>query len=407
MKKLNIGIIREGKIPSDSRAPLSPQQCRQLLDQHSQIAIFVQPSPHRCYADDEYSSIGIPMQDDLSHCDILMGVKEVPVDQLLPEKKYLFFSHTIKEQPYNQKLMWALLDKGIQMIDYECLVDDQYKRILGFGHFAGVVGAHNGLLAYGRKTATFDLKPAYLCKDFAEIKQHYAQLQLPPIKIVLTGNGRVSTGAKEVLDILQIQEVSPHDFLHQEYPHPVYTQLVSKDLYRHCSTNKYDRNDFHAHPDQYRSSFAPYTRVTDLMMNGVYWAADCPPFFTKDEMKAADFCIKVIADISCDIEGSIPATLRATRIGDPVMGYNPHTEQEEAPYQAHTIDIMAVDNLPNELPRDATEQFGAALSRYIIPELLQPNSTVIDRATITLQGKLHGRFQYLEHYAAKPTYHIS
>ena len=278
---------------------------------------------------------------------------------------------------------------------------------MGFGHFAGVVGAHNGLLAYGRKTATFDLKPAYLCKDFAEIKQHYAQLQLPPIKIVLTGNGRVSTGAKEVLDILQIQEVSPHDFLHQEYPHPVYTQLVSKDLYRHCSTNKYDRNDFHAHPDQYRSSFAPYTRVTDLMMNGVYWAADCPPFFTKDEMKAADFCIKVIADISCDIEGSIPATLRATRIGDPVMGYNPHTEQEEAPYQAHTIDIMAVDNLPNELPRDATEQFGAALSRYIIPELLQPNSTVIDRATITLQGKLHGRFQYLEHYAAKPTYHIS
>lgn len=398
--KLKIGVIREGKAHPDSRTPLTPKQCRLLLDTYSnQLNLVVQKSPVRCFSDEEYENEQITLVQEVDDCDILMGVKEVPTQQLIGFKKYLFFSHTIKEQPHNKKLIQALLAKHVQMIDYECLTYANGKRILGFGHFAGVVGAHNGLLAYGKRTGLFDLKPAYLCKDFDEIKQAYTKLQLPAIKIVLTGNGRVSMGAKEVLDILGIKEVSPNDYLTQTYPYAVYTQLLSEHLYRHKHTHTYNRNDFHLHPANYECIFEPYTHVTDLMMNGVYWAADAPVFFTKAQMRQANFKIRTIADISCDVEGSIPATLRATHIGDAVMGYNPLTEQEDEPYQSHVIDIMAVDNLPNELPRDASEQFGNALIQYVIPELLKPNSDIIDRATITQNGVLHGKFTYLENYA--------
>lgn len=402
MTYLKIGIIAEGKVPTDSRVPLSPQQCRQLLDHYpQQIQLVVQPSKLRCFSDAEYEQYGISLSHHLNDCDVLMGVKEVPIEQLIPNKKYLFFSHTIKEQPYNRRLLQTLLAKHIQMIDYECLTYPNGKRILGFGHFAGVVGAHNGLLAYGKRTGAFTLKPAYLCRDFDEIKQAYAQLQLPNMRIVLTGNGRVSQGAKEVLDLLHIPQVSPADYLSQSYDTAVYTQLLSADLYANRQTGDYDRADFHQNPAHYRSIFAPYTTCTDLMLNGVYWANEAPRFFSLSDMQSERFAIHTIADISCDVEGSIPATLRATHIGDDaLMGYNPHTRQEEAPYQAHTIDIMAVDNLPNELPRDASERFGNDLLQHVIPQLLLPNSDIIDRASITQNGTLHGRFTYLHDYAS-------
>lgn len=400
MNKLKIGIICEGKTPPDSRVPLTPKQCRFLLDTYgNKLDLVVQKSSTRCFTNNEYSTQQITLVDEVADCDILMGVKEVPIQQLIAFKKYLFFSHTIKEQPHNKKLIQTLLAKHIQMVDYECLTYPNGKRILGFGHFAGVVGAHNGLLAYGKRTGAFELKPAYLCKDFDEIKQAYAKLQMPAIKIVLTGNGRVSMGAKEVLDVLGIKEVSPSDYLSQTYPYAVYTQLVSEHLYRHKQTNTYNRNDFHQHPENYNCIFEPYTHITDLMMNGVYWAANAPVFFTKAQMREPNFKIKTIADISCDVEGSIPATLRSTHIGNAVMGYNPITEQEAQPYQQHIIDIMAVDNLPNELPRDASEQFGTALIAHVIPELLKPNSDIIDRASITQNGALHGKFIYLQNYA--------
>lgn len=399
MNPLKIGIIREGKTPPDSRVPFSPKQCRTLLEQFPAIEIYVAPSPSRCFSDNEYRAAGITLKDDLSDCDVLMGVKEVPVSQLIENKKYLFFSHTIKKQPHNQKLLQALLKKNIQMIDYECLVYDNGSRILGFGHFAGIVGAHNGLLAYGQKTGLFSLKPAYQSVDYAEIKTAYSRLKLPPLRIALSGTGRVSQGAKEVLDTLQIKQISPADYLTQSYQEPVYTMLTSADLYCPKDYNRpYNRQEFHEHPALYKCLFAPFAAKTDLFINGVYWSPEAPVFFSKEEMAAPDFAVKVIADITCDIDGSVPATTRATSIANPVMGYNPNTQQEEPPYQAHTIDIMAVDNLPNELPRDASEMFGNALINNVIPELLSSQSVVINRASITHNGQLTPRFEYLHDY---------
>lgn len=400
MKQLRLGIIKEEKTPPDSRVPFSPQKCRDLLAQYPTLSLFVAPSPHRCFSDDEYRAAGITLKEDLSDCDVLMGVKEVPTYKLIPNKRYFFFSHTIKKQAYNRPLLQALLDNGIEMLDYECLTYENETRILGFGHFAGIVGAHNGLLMYGEKTNTFTLKPAHKSRDYNEIKQSYAALKLPAMRIALTGTGRVSQGAKEVLDFLKIKQLSPAEYLsHQTSHEPIYVQLTSADLYsRKNDKNEdyYDRLDFHHHPEKYHSLFAPYTRVTDLMINGIYWSPEAPLFFSKNDMRQPDFSIKAIADITCDINGSIPANTRATLIGDAVMGYNPQTEQEEKPYQAHTIDIMSVDNLPNELPRDASEMFGDALIKNVIPELFKPQSNILERAAITKNGSLTPHFHYLQ-----------
>lgn len=402
MNRFRLGIIKEEKVPADSRVPFSPRQCKALLVQFPELEIYVAPSSVRCFSDDEYRAQHITLSDDLSHCDVLMGVKEVPIAQLMPHKCYFFFSHTLKGQAQNQPLLRAIVDKGIEMKDYECLVDDNEKRVLGFGRFAGIVGAHNGLLMYGHKTNTFSLPPAHQCKDYDAIKTIYRTLSLPPMRIVLTGTGRVSQGAKEVLDVLGIPQLSPAEYLLNEpTDQPVYTLLQSADLYRRSfngNDNYYDRLDFHHHPDQYRCIFEPYTHITDLMLNGVFWHPQAPPFFSKADMRSPDFRIRAIADISCDISGSIPATNRATVIGNAVMGYNPYTEQEEAPYQAHTIDIMSIDNLPNELPRDASEMFGDALTQYVVPEFFKPQSAILDRATICKNSKLTPRFEYLHNY---------
>lgn len=401
VNKTLIGIIREEKNPPDNRTALTPQQCRQLQQLYPNVEVYVQPSELRCYTNAEYLDAGIPLTEDMSQCHILFGVKEVPKHKLLPDKQYLFFSHTIKKQPYNQSLLQTVLQKNIQLIDYECLRFANGKRIIGFGRFAGIVGAHNGLQAYGKKTGAFTLPAAHNCKDFETIKQIYQTLQLPPLKIVLTGAGRVAMGAKEVLDILHIEAVSPQQYLNNAFTHPVYVHLQNSDLYRHESRHDYERHDFYRHPQHYYCPFMPFAQQTDLLINGIYWNPQAPVLFTKENMKQSSFRIKVIADISCDINGSVPATLRATQIGNPVLGYNPHTELEEAPYQPHTIDIMSIDNLPNELPRDASATFGQILIEQVIPELLQPESVIIQHASITQNGSLTPHFQYLHDYVTQ------
>ncbi len=402
MSKVKIGIIREEKNPPDSRVPLPPAQCRKLLDQYGDdLAIFVEPSPNRCFKDEEYEALGIPMKSDLSDCDILMGVKEVPKPKLIADKKYLFFSHTIKKQPYNRTLLQKIISQNIQLIDYECLRYENGKRILGFGHFAGIVGAHNGLLAYGKKHGLFDLIPAHEATDYAELKEVYKSLQLPAIKIVITGGGRVALGAKEVVDVLGIKEVSPKELLENNYEEAVYAMMDTDCLYAPKDGSEFIKKDFFADPTPYKSTFGPYTKVVDLMMNGIYWNPAAPLFFTKEDMQADDFKIRVIADITCDIEGSIPATLRATVIGDPTMGYDPTTMQEVAPYQAHTIDIMSVDNLPNELPRDASTKFGEDLIRDVIPAFFEAENAIIEGASITKAGDLYGKYEYLRDYVAQ------
>lgn len=393
---MKIGIIREGKVPPDTRVPLNPQQCAHLRSEYG-LDVVVQSSPLRIFKDEEYEAQGVPIVEYIGDCDLLLGVKEVPIDQLIPGKTYSFFSHTHKEQVYNRPLLKAILDKHIHLIDYEVMTDKLGRRIIAFGYFAGVVGAHNGFWTYAQRTGAFTLPRMKELYNYAEAKELYAKLELPPIKIALTGTGRVSTGAAQVLEDMGIRQVSPIDFRTQQYNEPVYVQLVSRDYLRHKDGDPFDKLHFYQHPEQYVSAFEPYAEVADLMLNGIYWDNRAPAFFSQEEMASSSFNIKVIADITCDIApvSSIPSTLRASTIADPVFGFDPQTGEEATPYQDGIIDMMTIDNLPSELPRDASTAFGKMYTEQVLPHILAPNSAMIERATIARHGRLGPQFGYL------------
>ncbi|MEL6945512.1 MAG: NAD(P)-dependent oxidoreductase [Bacteroidota bacterium] len=356
------------------------------------------PSENRILGDEEYEKQKVSLSGDMENCEVLMGVKEVPIDSLIPNKTYFFFSHTIKEQIYNRKLLQAILAKNIRLLDYEVLTDEKGRRLIAFGRFAGMVGAHNGLWTYGKRTGAFELKRMKNHKDYAEAQAFYKTVQFPPIKIVLTGTGRVGKGAAEVLDDMGIKKVSPADFLSQDFKQAVYTQLVCEDYAQRKDGSVFNKKDFYEHPEWFESKFAPYTQVSDLMVNGIYWDNNAPAFFTKEEMKNNDFKIKVIADVTCDIApvSSIPSTLFASTIADPVFGYDPQEEAEAKAFQSNCIDMMTIDNLPNELPRDASQSFGNQFIEFILPELLKEESKILERATVAENGQLGKHFQYLE-----------
>lgn len=399
---IRIGIIRETKIPSDNRTPFSPKQCNEIKQQYPDVEFYVQPSPGRCFTDTEYQQQGITVQEDLGNCDLLFGIKEPSIDTIIPGKTYLVFSHTKKKQAHNRKLMHALIEKKIRLIDYECLTHDDGHRIVGFGYWAGVVGAHNGLLAYGRKTGIFSLKPVYECKNFLELKESYEGFVVPNIKIALTGSGRVSTGVLDILNYLDITEVSPADYLNKTFNYPVFTQLKGKDLYARKDDGSYDRDDFHSHPEHYHCLFKPYTLQTDILMNGVYWDKKIPRLFELEDIQQPGFKLTVISDITCDENGSVPCNFGSSSIADPVYGVDKQSLTRCSPYlpAEQTIDIMAVDNLPNELPRDASKYFGGFLMSYVLPDLVhQQQSGVITRATICEAGKLTTAYEYLADYA--------
>lgn len=396
---MKIGIIREGKVPPDSRVPLTPEQCAEVAREFP-VDIVVEPFPGRCYPDERYLRTGIRLAEDLSGQDILLGVKEVPVSQLIPGKTYFFFSHTIKEQPYNRNLLRAILEKNIRLVDYEVLTDEQGKRLIAFGRFAGMVGAHNAILAYGRRTGAFRLKRMKDCLDYAEAKMTYREMHWPAMKVVLTGSGRVSSGAAAVLEDMGIRRVSPEEFLAAEFSEAVFTQLDCLHYAARKDGGPFTKEEFYRHPEQFNSAFQPYYQTAGLMINGIFWNKKAPAFFTREEMCRPDFRIQVIGDVTCDIApvSSIPSTLRASTIENPVYGYDPATGAETAPYQASSVDVMAIDNLPNELPRDASKAFGAQFIQHIIPELLKERSEMIERATIAENGRLGRHFQYLEGY---------
>lgn len=397
MKK--IGLIREGKIPADNRVALTPAQCKWILKNSSDIQIVVQNSPGRCFSDREYQLAGVEITEDLSDCDILFGIKEVPVAQLIPGKTYLFFSHTKKKQAYNQPLLRAVLDKGITLIDYECLEHEDGQRIIGFGFFAGVVGAHNGIMAYGKRSGLYDLDRVYKQRSFRELIHTYFGLRLPNVKIAVTGSGRVAHGILEIMNLMGIHEVENDEYLRRRFAYPVYTQLKGGELYRHKITGTYNREDYHSHPDQYNCIFRPYTEQTDILMNGVYWDKAAPRLFEKEDVRADEFIIRTIADITDDANGSVPINLGDQTIEDPVYGVDKQTLEKTAPYLPGSIDIMAVGNLPNELPRDASRYFGEQLIKFILEDLLKDGSDIIRRATITRNGKLTEPFEYLRDYA--------
>lgn len=396
---MKIGIIRETKTPPDSRVLLAPKQCKQIMENYPNVEIVVQPSKARCFNDQEYSAEGIALQEDLSDCAILVGVKEQTIDSLIPNKQYFFFSHTTKEQPYNAKMLRAIVDKKIQLTDYEQLTNAKGKRVIAFGRWAGIVGAHNAIITWGKNQKSFELKAMNQCKDFTEASAYYENLNLGNVKIVLTGTGRVASGSAEVLDKMNIKKVSSKDFLNKTFNEAVYCQLETEEMFAKAD-GSFD-NGFYQDPSQYQSIFKPYTQVADIMINGIYWDNRAPAFFSKEEMKQSNFNIKVIADITCDIapEASIPATLKASTIANPIFGYNVQTEQICTAHQAGVVDMMTVDNLPNELPRDASEDFGTQFIQYVIENLLDDKNNMINQASITTkEGKLNKPYVYLSSY---------
>lgn len=395
---LKIGLIREGKIPADNRVALTPDQCKSLREYG--IQVIVQQSPHRCFSDKEYMEAGIEVADEIAGCDIMLGIKEVPVGDLVAGKVYLFFSHTKKEQPHNRKLLKAIIEKKITLIDFECMEHEDGQRIIGFGFFAGIVGAHNGMMAYGQRTKEFDLQRVYQQKDFRALIHHYFGLKLPNIKIAVTGSGRVAHGITEVLNLMGLIEVEKDDFLNRAFTYPVYVQLKGSDLYAHKESGSYSREHFHEHPGQYRCLFIPYLSKADILMNGVYWDKNLPRLFEKEHIQSKDFRIVVIADITDDAFGSVPINIGDATIESPVYGVDKYTFERTAPHMPGSVDIMAVSNLPNELPKDASRYFGEQLIKYILPELLSGHdSDVIDRATIVKEGQLSKHFDYLKEYA--------
>jgi saccharopine dehydrogenase (NAD+, L-lysine-forming) len=404
MPHLKAGIVREGKIPHDKRVPFTPEQCRDILDAYPGMELSIQPSSFRCYHDEEYAEQGITVREDLSDCDILMGIKEVPVDELIPGKTYLFFSHTIKQQPHNRKLLQAVLQRRITLVDYECLTDPAGNRIIGFGRYAGIVGAYNGLMGYGMKYDLFRLKNAHECHDKKELFGHLEQVRLPNIKIAVTGGGRVANGACETLGALNIRKVTPYEFLNYTFREAVYAQLHSHDYYVSKHHAPFSGYDFHHHPSEFRCTFSDersFATVTDLLVHCTYWDPRADILFTKSRMRDPDFRVSVIADVTCDINGSIPSTVKASSIDDKFYGYDPMTETVTEPFSSGAITVMAIDNLPCELPRDASDGFGKHLIERVLPSLFGDDAdSLIQRATIAKNGRLEERFAYLKEYAA-------
>jgi len=396
---MKFAVIKEQKSPPDKRVVLTPKSCQNLLINHPKAQLVVESSPIRAFLDDEYSELGLEVANDISDADVMIGVKEVPIEALIPNKSYFFFSHTIKKQPYNRKLLQAVLEKNITLYDHETLVDKNHNRLIGFGYYAGVVGAYNGIRTIGKKWDVFELPKAAELKGRVELNTALKSITLPHLKIILTGTGRVGQGAKEVLDFMKIRQVSVNEFLSQSFQEPVYVQLDVLDYVTRKDEEKASKSDFFAHPTEYISTFSRYTKVADVFVAGHFYGKGSPNFFTKEDAKAEDFNLKVVADISCDIDGPVACTIRPSTIENPIYGYDPHSASEVDFKNPNAIAVMAVDNLPCELPRDASDGFGKTFIEKIIPAFFNEDKDgILSRSKMSENGQLTPAFSYLQDY---------
>ncbi len=402
MEKVKVGILKETKTPPDRRVALPPEQAHKMLNTFPNVELYIQPSDIRAFIDQEYKELGLKMQDDLSQCDILIGVKEVRISTLIPGKTYIYFSHTAKKQEYNRELLKATLNNKIRLIDYEYLTDKNGIRLVAFGRWAGMVGAYNAILGIGLQTGKFKLARAHECHDMHDFFKELHQAELPSYKILVTGGGRVAGGAMEVLDFMKIQKVSPEDFLTKEFSQPVYSQIDPWHYVQRKDGGAFDWAHFSKYPDTYESTFLPYTKTTDILITCHFWDPKSPVFMTRADMQAPDFRMKLIADVSCDVGGPIPSTLRASSIKEPFFGFDPKTGKESDAFNKDNITIMAVDNLPGEAPRNASISFANDLINKVMPSLLVNDSEdIIKRASITSHdGELTQRFSYLKDFLA-------
>ena len=396
---MKFAVIQERKSPPDRRVVLDPKSCQKLLSIFPSAELIIESSPSRAFSDADYSSAGLEVVADVSTAEVLIGVKEVPIEALIPNKSYFFFSHTIKKQPYNRKLLQAILNKKITLYDHETLVNESYQRLIGFGYYAGVVGAYNGIRALGMKLNCFDLPKATDLNDRAALNVQLDLLTIPNVKIVLTGTGRVGQGAKEVLDHLNIKQVTVDQFLNDNSSEAVYVQLDVLDYCERQDGKTLGKKDFFKFPEAYNSTFDRFTSVADFFIAGHFYGKGAPAFFSRNQAKNSNFKLKVVADISCDIDGPIACTIRPSTIEKPIYGYDPKTETEIDYKITSAIAVMAVDNLPCELPKDASEEFGRTFVEKIIPAFFNKDAFgVLKRAKMTENGQLMPAFSYLQDY---------
>lgn len=397
---MKIGIIREGKTPPDKRVPFTPEQCKLILDSYAEVELMVQRSEIRSFEDKVYENWGLNLVDNLNDADVIFGVKEIRIEDLIPGKKHFFFSHTIKKQPYNRALLQAIVEKNVELIDYECLTAKGGKRLVGFGRYAGIVGTYNAFIAYGKRSGDYALKAAHLCFDRQEMEAELPKVKLPAnFKIALTGLGRVAGGAREVLIKLGVKEVTPHAYLTEDFQEPVFTQLSVTDYFKKKDGTSFERQEAYKSPKDFDSDFFKFATHTDMYIPCHYWDSNGPVIFTNEDMQSKEFRIKTIADISCDIAGPIPSTIRPSTIADPIYEYDVDQLTEVDSPGDSTITVMAVDNLPCELPKDASEDFGSELISNILPALLGNDpDDIIDRGTIVKNGDLNTHFEYLRNY---------
>ena len=396
---MKLGIIKERKNPPDRRVVLAPKKCKELMIKYPQLLIKVESSKTRFFTDEDYTNEGVEVVRDVSDCDVLLGVKEVPMANLIPKKKYFFFSHTIKKQSYNRDLLQVILNKNIELYDHETITNKKNARLVAFGRYAGIVGTYNGFRTYGLKFDLFKLPKAERLHDQLMLIHKLQHIKLPPIKIVLTGKGRVSSGAKEMLDGMGMREVSVDEFLNQTFNKPVYVQIDVLDYNKRKDGKVIDQFDFFKNPQDYVSDFMRFAKVADLYIACHFYGTGSPYLFTREDAKLKDFNIKVVADISCDIDGPVASTIRSSTIANPIYGYNPITELEVDYKNKDAIGVMAVDNLPCELPKDASEGFGESFGEHVIPAFFNEDKDgVLQRAKMTENGKLTKRFSYLQDF---------
>lgn len=397
---MKFAIIRERKNPPDRRVVFSPEKLTELNKRFPEAIVKVETSPIRVFSDEQYKKAGFEVTGNILDCDVMIGVKEVPIEALIPNKKYFFFSHTIKKQPYNRNLLRAILDKNIELYDHEVITDKRGNRLIGFGRYAGIVGAYNGFRAIGLRTNSYRLPKAETLEDQKALIQELQNISIPNIKILLTGNGKVAKGAKEMLDAMQISQIqNVDDYLNNDFDEPVYCMIDVLDYNKRKDGKIVNNRDFYRHPELYVSDFMRFAKVTDFFIAGHFYGDGAPFLFTRNDAKSKDFNIKYVADISCDIDGPVACTIKPSTISDPIYGYDPETESEVDFKNEKAITVMAVDNLPCELPKDASEGFGELFLKNVIPAFYNNDAEgILARSKMTENGKLIEKYAYLQDF---------
>lgn len=399
---MKIGLIRETKVPEDNRVALTPKHLAELQRSFPQDDFVVQASETRAYSDEAYRNAGVQVAENVDDCDILFGIKEADIRTLIPNKHYFFFGHIAKMQAYNRPLLQTLIAKRITFSDYEYLVDDDNQRVCAFGWWAGVVGTYYTLRGYGLRHHLYELPQPDKHFTLEKLTQALKSAQLPPIKILVTGNGRVSHGAQHILEEIGAARLTEEQFLADMPVSRLSFCAVDADrLVARNDGGVFSWDHFTQNPSAYHSDFMRWARKADVLVSAHFWAPEAPVYLSQENLADPALRIRLIGDITCDIQGSIQSTLRASTHAEPYYDYNPATGQEEPAFSNDSnISVMAVDTCPNALALDTSAYFGDMLMQHVLTPLLKrEHSNIIQRATILENGTLTPHFAYLQSFA--------